>query len=207
MPLSNFALDKFVAPDLSKLTECNAIDMATHNDQQAQWVANFILNSILRAKVNQPYRAYTLMFLRRAEMSFVEHENGRIALQKYIKNRPDYITYYFQAVFHFETYAAQSYQALEIIRKWSSQDLFKKGDNSTFEHLNRIYNRSKHADKNIFADQLPQDATMPVWVANNGLKTEGTTLTFGEMADILVLLSDIADKLSNPEVSSEKGGQ
>ncbi len=27
MPLSNYALDKFVAPALSKLSECNAIDV------------------------------------------------------------------------------------------------------------------------------------------------------------------------------------
>ena len=57
MPLTNWALDKYVAPDLSKLTECNAIDMTGFDDQCEDWVANFVLNSMLRVDVQAPYRA------------------------------------------------------------------------------------------------------------------------------------------------------
>lgn len=200
MPLSNYALDKFVAPGLSKLTKCNTIDMTGLDDQCEHWVVNFVLNSMLRVKVEAPYRAYTFMFLRRAEMSFVEHENGRVALQQYILSDPKSITRYLRAVFHFESFVAQSYQAFEIVRKWIGQDLFQKSDGSILERLNLIYNRSKHADKAIFANQLPADATMPVWLTNDGLQADGAFLAFNDMADILKELSSIAGKLSNPEL-------
>lgn len=202
MPLSHYAMDKFVAPELSNLTECNVIDMTGHDDQCQHWVANFILNAMLRVTVKEPYYAYTFKFLRGSEMSFYEHENGRLTLHDYISNRPDAIYSYLRAVYHFENFTAQSYQAYEIIRKWSGQNTFQSGDGSMRDRLNILYNRSKHADKAIHAGQLPTiDATMPVWLTNNGLQGEGTLLTYQEMAEILKELSKIAGKLSNPEPS------
>lgn len=206
MPLSNYALDKFVAPALSKLSECNVIDMTGFDDQCEHWVANFALNSMLRVNVQAPYRAYTFMFLRRAEMSFVEHENGRVALQQYVSGDRDAITRYLRAVFHFESFVAQSYQAFEVVRKWIGQNLFQTGDGSILDRLNLIYGRSKHADKAIDAGQLPPDATMPVWLTNDGLQANGVLLTYNDMADVLKELSSIAGKLSNPELPDQGVG-
>jgi len=203
MPLSNYALDKFVAPDLSKLTECNAINMTDYDDQSEHWVANFVLNSMLNVQIQEPYRAYTFMFLRRAEMSFVEYENGRMALQQYVSSSPKSITRYLRAIFHFESFVAQSYQAFEIVRKWIGQNLFQSGDGSILDRLNLIYGRSKHADKAIFAGQLPPDATMPVWLTNIGLQAEGIALSYNEMPNILKELSTIASRLSNPELPNQ----
>ncbi len=199
MPLTNWALDKYVAPDLSKLTECNAIDMTGFDDQCEDWVANFVLNSMLRVDVQAPYRAYTFVLLRRAEMAFVEHENARIALQQYVSGGRGAITLYLRAVFHFESFVAQSYQALEVIRKWTGEDLFENRDGSVLDRLNLIYGRSKHADKAIAAGQLPPDATMPVWLTNDGLQADSALLTYDDMADVLKELSSIAGQLSCPK--------
>lgn len=206
MPLSNYALDTFVAPDMSKLTECNAVDMTAYDDQCEHWVANFVLNSMLRVKVNAPYRAYIFMFLRRSEMAFVEHENARLALQQYIASDPKSVTNYLRSTFYFESFVGQSYQAFEIVRKWIGQDLFTKGDGSILERLNLVYNRSKHADKAIFANQLPPDATMPIWLTNDGVQADGVLLTYGDMSNILKELTVIARKLSNPEPPKQSTG-
>ena len=206
MRLSDYALDKFVAPALLKLSECNAVDMTGFDDQCEYWVANFVLNSLLRVNVQAPYRAYTHVFLCRAEMSFVEHENGRVALHQYVSGERDAITRYLRAVFHFGLFAAQSYQAFEVIRKWIGQNLFRTGDGSILDRLNKIYIRSKHADKAIDAGLLPPDATAPVWLTNDGLQADGVLLTYNDMADVLKELSSIAGKLSNPETPDQGVG-
>jgi len=205
MPLSIYAKDKFVAPELSKLTECNAIDMTGYNTECQHWVANFVLNSMLRVNVEEPYRAYIFMFLRRAEMSFHEHENGRRSLQNYIyyiSQGKDAIDLFLRAVYHFENFMAQSYQAFQIMRKMTRKDFFAKGDGSELERLSLLHGRSKHADSAINSEQLPTDATMPVWLSNRGLCAEGVEISYKEMAEILKELSKIADKLSNPEPSA-----
>jgi hypothetical protein len=46
MPLSNYALDNFVSQDITKLTECNAVDLTQKFDQAGFWIENFVLNSI-----------------------------------------------------------------------------------------------------------------------------------------------------------------
>jgi hypothetical protein len=201
MPLSNYALDRYVAPEMSSLTECNAPDLSTHDTQSRHWVANFVLNSMFRVKVAEPYRAYTFMFLRRAEMAFVEHGHGRNSLLAYIDGNRKPINHYLQATFYFESCVGQTYQAFEIIRKWSGQDLFARGDGSLLERINLVNNRSKHADKAIHSNQLPPDATMPVWLVNAGLKAEGVVLTHGDLATALRELADLAAKLSNPDVN------
>lgn len=199
MPLSNFAKDKFVAPELSKLTQCNAIDMTGYNNQCEHWVANFVLNSKLRVSIENPHRAYIFMFLRRAEMSFHEHENGRQSLLNYILQGSDAIHLYLSAVYHFENLLAQSYQAYQIMRKMTGRDFFTSGDCSVLERLNLLYGRTKHPDTAINSNQIPKDATMPVWLSNSGICAEGVQISYAEMAEILKDLSKIADALSNPE--------
>ncbi|MEX0998841.1 MAG: hypothetical protein WD000_02615 [Thermodesulfobacteriota bacterium] len=202
VPLSDYAKDTFVAPELSKLTECNAIDMTRHNPQCKHWVANFALNSMLRVNVANPHRAYIFMFLRRAEMSFHEHENGRLSLQNYIyhrSQRKDAIDLFLRAVYHFENFMAQSYQAFLIMRKMTGEDFFAKGDGSVLERLSLLHGRSKHAENTINSEQLPTDATIPVWLSNGGLCAENIEISYNEMAEILKDVSTIADRLSNPE--------
>lgn len=174
--------------------------MTNFDEQSEHWVANFILNSMLRVTVEDPYRAYTFTYLRRAEMSFVEYENGRRELNLYIDNRPDRISSYLRALFYFESFVSQSYQAFEVIRKWIDQDLFKNSDNSLLNRLNIVYGRSKHSDKAIFSNQLPENATMPVWLSNEGIQTEGAKVSFEEMTKLLIDLSAMASMLSNPKV-------
>jgi len=197
MPLTDYAKDKFVAPYLSKLTQCNAIDMTGYNPNYQHWVGNFILNTMLRVKIDDRSRAFRIMLLRRAEMSFHEHENGRLALQAYISNL-EAIHFYLGAIFHFENFLSQSWQAYAILCKMANQTVFSKRDGSLLQRLNELYGRSKHPETAINSGQLPKHATMPVWINNDGLCADGVQLSFEEMAEILKRLSKIAEALSNP---------
>jgi hypothetical protein len=53
MPFSAYALDKFVAPDISKFTKASIPDMSDTSKEQEYWVRNFILNTLLRVTIDE----------------------------------------------------------------------------------------------------------------------------------------------------------
>jgi len=112
--LSDYTLDIFIAPKLSKLTECNAPDLSDLTDQ---WLNNFILNNIFNLNLPDKEKAYLLNFLRRVEAAFYEYNKARNALTEYITTDRNRILPIFHALNHFETLFAQLHQAYELYEK------------------------------------------------------------------------------------------
>jgi hypothetical protein len=77
MRLSGYAMDRFVAPEMSKFTTATMRDMSAVDSQQEHWLANFILNTILRINVNSPQRQQLFNFLRRSHSAFAEYGLAR----------------------------------------------------------------------------------------------------------------------------------
>jgi hypothetical protein len=112
--LSDYTLDIFIAPKLSKLTECSASDLSDLTDQ---WLDNFILNNIFKFDSPDTDKAYLLNFLRRVEAVFYEYNKARNALTEYITTDRNRISPIFHALNHFETLFAQLHQAYESYEK------------------------------------------------------------------------------------------
>ena len=51
MPLSHYALDTFVAQELSQLTSCNPASLAEEFPDREEWLTEFILRRIFNARV------------------------------------------------------------------------------------------------------------------------------------------------------------
>jgi len=191
---SDYTLDIFIAPKLSKLTECNAPDLSDLTDQ---WLNNFILNNIFNLNLPDKEKAYLLNFFRRVEAAFYEYNKARNALTEYITTDRNIISPYFQALNHFETLFAQLYQAYLLLKSATELKLFEKDDNSELNRVNKIYNVSKHMYERIENGTLPEQGTCAVWITNNGIESTDAAITFVELKDILIELSKLANKISN----------
>jgi hypothetical protein len=204
---SNYALDTFVAPDLSKLTECNIIQMSTYSSQSDHWVSNFLLNSIFRVSVEPKPKQYCIFFLRRAEASFREYEHARFALYDYVNGERERVSVYFEALFHIEDCIAQMWQAFSqsmifINNVTGKKDrLYERGNGSAYEHLNNLYNISRHA-----GDNITENSTLPVGLTNEGIVARDANISFEDFKNLLTEIGDWADKLSNPPVTLKKDG-
>ena len=197
MPLSMYARDTFVAQELSQLTECRAAPVATEFPDSRTWLNSFVLNWMLRIPLSKDKAALAFALIRRAEGAVEDYEEARAALTA-IASGDKNISLYFRCLRHFESSVALLYQAFDLGRKALNAQLFTKGDGSVYERLNLIYNRSKHADPQT----LPGDQLHVVWIRNEGLCTDGTSLTFDELRDLICLLGRIADKLAKGKVPS-----
>lgn len=70
---SNYALDKFVAPKLSELTQCGIPNITSRWEEAEHWIANFILNSMLRVSIDSKPKQYIIFFLGRSESAVREY--------------------------------------------------------------------------------------------------------------------------------------
>jgi hypothetical protein len=61
-----------------------------------------------------------------------------------------------------------------------------------------LYNRSKHAEAAIERGDYIEQSPLCVWLTNAGLSSTDTTLTFSEIAEILVQMAQIASAIQDP---------
>ncbi len=186
---------------MSELTECNIRDMSNYSSQSDHWLSNFVSNSIFVLSVEQKPKQYVFFFLRRVEAAFREYDSARGALCDYLSGERERVSVYFKALFHFETCIAQMYQAYDQTMSFGKREtgeenkIFKKGDGSVHDRLNKLYNYSRYA-----GDNIPEDSTVPVWLTNRGIVAKETSISFAELADLLSEIGDFADTISNPRV-------
>ncbi|MFZ0930285.1 MAG: hypothetical protein WAN11_16890 [Syntrophobacteraceae bacterium] len=103
--------------------------------------------------------------------------------------------------FAIETCIAQMWQAASQIMIWGKvatgkkEQLYKKGEGSSYERLNLLYNASRYAGE----ENVPEKATMPIWLTNTGIEGKDTKISYAELAEILNEIGIFADKIANPK--------
>ena len=162
MPLTAYSLDKFVAPHLSELTCVGAPDVSDCSEHYGRWVNAFILNSMLRVKIEDRYRMLSMQFLRKTDGALQEYHEARDYLVRYLADPGQAVSAYFHALRHFEASLILAYQAYETLRYMVQERLFEQDDDSPLQRLNRLQNLTKHACQELERGDLPKDLSLPM---------------------------------------------
>jgi hypothetical protein len=190
MPMSNYAMDKFVSQHLSELGACTLPDVAAEFPERPGWYGAFVLKRIFHAHVPDSMASLSITMLRRADAALEEWELARQTLAELATEKT--IARYFKALRHLENTVAALYQGYDLARNALSTELFQKNDDSTLERLNFIYNNGRHFSP---AD-LPAGDLHAVWIANDGLHTRKKSVTFDELTEFLRDMGRIATGIS-----------
>ena len=197
MPLSIYAIDNFVAQDLSKLTECRPPSIAPEFPDYTSWVGSFVLNWIHRIQLPKNKAALAFVLIRRAESALGDYEEARAYLASFVGGDHRNISLYFRCLGRFESTVAMVYQSLDFVRRTlGRKKVFTKGQGSPYERVNCIYNASKHSDP----ETLPAGRLHAVWIKNDGLYADRVHLTFEELGDLVRQIGRIAEKFAKGEV-------
>lgn len=197
MPFTTYALDNFFAQEISALSECNAPDLGDHSAEVGDLIHNFILSSILISPIKTEEKPYIFGIIRRVQMALVEYQNGRTLLLLYLNESKKNTSLYFQGLSHFEIAVTQLYQAYDFWRQLGKKresketNLFKTGDGSPLQKLNRLYNVSKHLEPST----IPEGNLHHVWISNNGICASEVTMSFTELADLVKEYVAVANAL------------
>lgn len=204
MPFTTYGLDNFFAQEISALSECNAPDLADNFAEVEPLIDNFILNSIFTSPIKTEEKPYIFGIIRRVQMALVEYQNGRTLLLLFLNDSKKNTSLYFQALSHFEIAVTQLYQAYDFWRQLGKKresketNLFKTGDGSPLQKLNRLYNVSKHLEPST----IPEGNLHHVWISNNGICASEVTMSFTELADLVKEYVAVANAFSNPNQDS-----
>lgn len=198
MQFSSGLLDTF-SQNLSSLTECNFIDMATYDPQSRHWIQNYLLNSAFRGRYPDRFHQIVMALIRRAEAAFQEYELGCADLKTYVNGPREAISKYFSSLYHFEQFIAHAYQAYMLSRPLlANPRKFQNGDKSVLERLNKIYNHIKHSDSKLLAGDFPENATVSVWLSSQEIHCLDASLDSEEIVEILREIAGYASSFSDP---------
>lgn len=200
MPLTTYALNTFVAQEFGDLTECKAPPIAESFPQHSHWLDNFVLNAMLRMRLEERTRALAFSLIRRAGAAIEDYEEARLQLAKVVAQEQP-VSSYFRALRKLESTSSLLYQAMDFARMATNLHLFKNGDGSPCERLNRIYNTIKHANP----EHLPEGHLHTVWITNEGLMCEACLLRFEELHSLLMEAARIAEALASGQQGTGGG--
>ena len=198
---SKAILDKHLAPDVSNFRHAEIPDLS---DESSLWLSKYFLNSVLRGSYADPFRQYVFNFLRRVEGAHVAHQSARSTTAQFLHGSRQSMSRYMEAIFHWESFLAQSWMAYALSERLNETRPFEGNDGSVEQRVNLLYNRSKHSDTAISAGQLPPEGTIPVWMEDDGLHGVDVMLRWGETGEVLRDLSKFANMLEDPITTAEK---
>ena len=170
------------------------IEVASEFPDYTHWLSSFALNWIFAMPLPKEKAALAFALIRRAEAAVEDYEEARSLLSTLVAEGRS-ISLYFRCLRRLESVVAMLYQSLDLGRRALKTKLFAQGDGSPYERLNLIYNNARHSDP----ETLPSGQLHSVWIRNDGLFTEGASLTFDELRDLVCQISRIADKLAKGE--------
>ncbi|WP_375103320.1 hypothetical protein ACDZ28_27635 [Paenibacillus sp. RS8] len=190
---SNYLLDNFISADLSSLTENNTIPYSN----EVQWVNVFLLNATLRYQYEEKQRIYLMNLLRRIESTFHQYNTGSYLLDDFLCHDKVSISTYLSAVVCIETSISHLYQAYMLGNKMVDEvnKLFIKNEGSSIDRLNTLYNVSKHYDSTISSGIIEELNSIPIWITNQGIKSNKVFLDFKELHAMMGEMEFIANEL------------
>jgi hypothetical protein len=200
---TNYLLDHFVAHKLSELTACSALELP----EEAKWLNTFILKTIFQFSITPKARAYLFNFLRRAEGASAAYREARRLLLEHLGTPRNVVSPYFLSLTQFKICVFQCYQGYELLARATGQQLYEPGQGTTEEKLQIVYVDSKHMDRMINSDKLPDPATSGIWITNPGIESSRGAISFQELHDLLTGMHRLAEKLCTIEPPSARAHQ
>jgi hypothetical protein len=200
MPLSHYALDHFVAPKLSSLTTCGMPEIEFPDVP----FAAVILNQIFVRPLGQTQIRLLTNTLRWIDGAFASYAGARTSLIAYTSISRGRLSDYYRAVLHIEQCLAATHHAEALVS--AAYLLLGSIDRPRSEaalRLRRLYNTSKHVDERIEAGELLDDATVPIWLTNEGMESKDHSLSFAELS---AFMQDYVDLTNSILKQNQVGG-
>ena len=187
-----------ISKKIGQVTKCGATDVAKEFPASSAWVSTFGLCVIFQNHPPAENRSYALQFVRRVETAFAEYSRASDQLHYLVNSSQHRWSPYFSALYHFEAAISLLYLAYDGTRKQLQDKFFTGGDGSDLDRLNKIYNASKH--------QIAS-GEQTLWITNDGVNADGTSISFVELEDLMRDYGRIADRIINLEVEPATGAE
>jgi len=189
MPLSSHSLDNFVAPKLSQLTACGMPEIELPDVP----LTAAVLDRLFLRRTDPTHIRLLTNTLRWMDAAFIGYSDARDSLTAYTKVPRGKLRDYYRTILRVEHCLAATDHSGVLAHKLFGPrgELYcSKGQNGPKERLRELYNTSKHIDGAI-RGKLLANATIPIWLTNEGIESNTHFLTFVELAAFMQDFVDI----------------
>jgi hypothetical protein len=192
---SNEILNLFGGQALPDLTVCGAKELPTLPNYVDAVVWNFIFNAM------HPDIAIVrldLAILKQTNAAVEAYTTGRSQLLRFVDGvqRGEHrLLAYLSALTQFEHCIGAVWKASLLFNKmehralnkpFNKPDLFAPGDLSDLHRINELNNVTKH-----FSAEQAEKTSTPIWITATGLRSADHTISFDELVDNIVALSEV----------------
>ena len=194
-------LCRIIAPDIDQFTAAEIPDLRDKYKQHSYWLTNHFLNNTLRAPYKGWVRQYAINIIFRAEALFRYYHEARALTQEYLDGNDPLnpkIAQYYRAAASWENAILHWSGCFTTIWKASDEPLFQPDDGSVEERIYRHWTLIKHHSSRIVEEELPDSATIPIWLTNDGLESLERSVTYAEFAGSVANMADLAEELVDP---------
>lgn len=192
-------IEAHFAPGIGSFTSAAIPDVREEHPQADYWVANHFLNTVLGGgRFRPPFKQYALNYLFRSRAAFHAYHLARDTTLGYLEAsspQTPQTRRYCDAITAWEVFLLNWAGCLRIVNTISGDRAFVTGDGSPEERAYKLSNAIKHWAE---SEDFDPDATLPMWLANDGLSSTSAGVTYEEAADLLRDMARLADDLQNP---------
>lgn len=189
MGISDYALDTFVAQEMSKITRLEIESLAGEFPNADTWLVEFVTLRIFHSHVPKEKAALVFAIIRRAHAAVQEWELASAAALGNMRH----IGAYFRVLRHLESCISATWQGLEFARRSLKIDLFTKNEVNVYTRLNWVYNTFRHFDP----EMLPEGDLHRTWLSNDAIHTREHVVQFTELREEVALLARVSEKLTH----------
>ncbi len=192
-------LGRCYAPEINDFRAANIPDL-TEVIVERNWLQNHFRNTIFisfESSGYDPFRARFVISAFRAKSALIAYDRAKASCEAFFETFIDdnpAVEHYFDAAAQWEGVVLHLNHVVDIFRQANGAD----HDESDVEaRLRAVANRIKHV-----AEDIPTSAhvglTIPMWLTCNGSEASKASITFEELADLLVELAKHLDKWQDP---------
>jgi hypothetical protein len=103
---------------------------------------------------------------------------------------------YYRAVLHIEQCIAATHHAEALVSTaYQLLGSIDRPRSDAAQRLRKLYNTSKHVDERIEKGELLDDATLPIWLTNEGMESKDHSLSFAELSAFMQDYVDLTNSL------------
>lgn len=203
---SSALLNRYLAPGISAFTSCDAPDITEAHPEAPHWLANHFLNSAFRGTFKDKYRQYVFNQIFRAQVALSDYHEARTLTSECLaKGSPGSpaIRAYFRALARWESCLLNLQIFIDVMNKMKTdlkdEPVFREGDGTPEQRAYGMANTVKHWGSDVSAGRHAEEDTVPLWLANTGLKTKLHELSYHELAGLVSEVATAADELQDPK--------
>jgi hypothetical protein len=194
-------LDRHVAQGIHDFDHAEIPQLSPGLMESGSWMFDHFVNSVFRGQYKDLVREQAINCIYRAQTAIKAYQEGMSLTASYLSKskigRPA-ISLYFDMLSKWETCILNWQILVDVYNKLEfTEKAFSKNDGSVDQRAYEIANSIKHSGGGTVIH------TVPMWLTNDGFQTGKHSITYEELAQLIIQSGQFVQQLIDPGMTNK----